>query len=414
MDPLLELAPCLYFACTDDGTLVAANDYFCTRLGYSMNEVTGQKLDDLLPVASRIFRQTHFYPLLRLHGHAEEIYFGLRTKEGQSVPVLINAVRQEDASGTGLIRHAGIVVQHREQFEQELIAARKAAETALQENTALQQAKASLQQHLEELDRQIQLVSRQHHELRQFSRIITHDLQEPLRKLGLFCNLLQEEADGGSAGDTAGKVLRVAGQLRSLVSGLQQFVWLTDAAHQPAPVPLGPLLQEVAAALRQTYPGITLIVEAPPLPTVTADPDQMRLLLQHLLDNAIRFRKPGEAVHVTVRSDELLRNTFNNLQDQYRYAGFLKMEVSDKGMGFDDTYSDQAFELFRRLHAESGRGVGLSLCKKIMENHRGRISLRSRPGEGTTVTVWLPLEVFPAISPNAALPSMENKSPHAT
>jgi phosphoserine phosphatase RsbU/P len=189
MDPYLENAPCLYFATNDAGILTEVNAALCRELGCDAASLTGTRIEDIFTLATRIFQQTHLYPLLRMQARAEEIFVTLRCTDGSELPVLLNVSRDETAAGA-LYRYAGIVVRQRQRFEAELIAARKTAEKALSENTALVAAKEELRRHTEELDRQIHIATRSSSELQQFNRVVTHDVQEPLRKLSVFSNLL--------------------------------------------------------------------------------------------------------------------------------------------------------------------------------------------------------------------------------
>ena len=392
METYLEHAPCLFFSSTDEGTLLEVNEALCTQLGYARTELAGKRTDTIFTLATRIFHQTHLFPLLKMQGFAEEIFLSLQTKSKEQVPVLLNASRKT-VNGQPVMLYAAIVVEHRKKFEDELIAAKKAAEAALRENTALMQAKQELQQHLEQLDRQMVLVNRQNEELRQFNRVVTHDLQEPLRKLSIFTHMIIEDEGKKSLDLLVEKLTGVAGQMGAIVSGLQQYVWLTESPLQPAVVDLNQLLNAVQRQLEREFSPVRLVLEKEGvLPPVIADPGQMELLLYHLLSNAIRFRKPGQEPAVVISATILELNQFRNMAGKYKYRDFLKLEITDRGEGFDAYYKEQVLELFKRLHPESGRGVGLALCKKVAESHGGTIAIDSRPGEGTTVTVLLPAE----------------------
>lgn len=383
-------APFLYFAVSDSGQIRHVNNRLCQALGYTQQELTGQKLDVIYTLASRIFHQTHFFPLLKLHGAAEEIYITLKAKDGQELPVLINAERKQQGE-EAISSYAGIVVQNRKKFETELVAARKAAEAAINENTVLIEAKKLAQQQAEALDKQMQMVQRQNDELTQFSSVVTHDLQEPLRKLFVFTNMLVENDDEETRAKVVGKIASAATHLRSVVTGLQQYVWLTDTALQPVVIDLNSLVKMAAGKIKQQFPDVILSVEAEGLPTLTADMEQMLFLLQEIMGNAVRFRKPGNKVRIVMTANRLLQNQFKSVPGKYKYVDYLKLDITDDGLGMKTQYQGQALELFKRLHPESGRGVGLSLCKKIVENHGGSMELNSRENEGTTITVWLPL-----------------------
>jgi phosphoserine phosphatase RsbU/P len=391
METLLSDAPCLYFSSNDDGTILAVNNRLCRQLGFSEKELIGQKQDLFFTVGTRIFQQTHLFPLLTMQGHADEIYITLQTKDKEHLPLLVNVERKVVAD-RAVNTFVGIVVYNRKKFEDDLVAARNAAEKALNENTALSQAKRELQQHAELLDQQMSLVKKQNEELRQFNRVVTHDLQEPLRKLLVFTNLLLEKDAASSSSKTVRKIKSIAEQMRSLVSGLQQYVWLTDATLKPVAVSLPTLFQRLSGDLRQAHPQVSISIEADHLPTIYGDAEQLGLLFTELLRNAVRFRKPDANVLIRVKATELQQNTFRAISDKYRYSTYIRVELSDNGTGFDALYKEQVFELFKRLHNVSGRGIGLSLCKKIVENHNGSISIDSRAGEGATVSILLPVQ----------------------
>lgn len=389
MEHLLNLAPCLYFSTADNGSIGEANDYLCTGLQYSREELVGKKVDLIFTLATRIFQQTHLFPLLKMQGYAAEIYITLRRRDGEELPVLINAKRSTDTE-TPVIHFAGVVVQHRKQFEDELIAAKKAAEAALRENTVLQAAKEDLQRHSELLDSQMSLVNKQNEELRQFNRIVTHDMQEPLRKLALFTNRLLEENQEEEHSKNLKKIGRITGQMKSILSGLQQFIWITENPPKRVPVELSSLVTKVYEQLQDEWPGIQINMRTEGLKTISADYDQLYLLFHQLLTNAVQFRKEGQEAEVQIAAETIQMNQFRSVKDKYRYVDFLRIRLQDEGIGFAPEYKSQVFELFRRLHGNSGRGVGLSLCKKIVEAHGGSITIDSVKDSGTTVTIFLP------------------------
>ena len=156
-DALLNKAPCGYFAFSDEGVLYEANDTLASILKYPRESLIGRNVETLFTLSTRIFYQTHFFPLVKLQGHAEEIYITVLTSDGIHLPVLLNAVRLE-FENRNLTCCAFIVVPNRKKFEDELLLARKAAENALKENTALLEAKAELQLQTVHLDRQMEQI----------------------------------------------------------------------------------------------------------------------------------------------------------------------------------------------------------------------------------------------------------------
>jgi len=404
MNHYIDQAPLLYFTTTDEGTLSDVNDTLCASLLYDRTDLIGKNVESIYTLATRIFQQTHFYPLLKMQGHAEEIFITLRTKDGDDLPVLLNATRKT-VEGTILYVYAGIVVRNRKKFEEELIAARKAAETALKENTALQEAQQALKQHTEALEQQIRLVKAQHDELQQFSRVVTHDMQEPLRKLTVFTGMLQEENLSPGSQKAMEKVRRVLVQMGNILSGLQQYIWLNEKQLKRETINLKHLLAGVVAQLEDGYPAVELELKTGDLHAFEADRAQMKVLFYQLLSNAIRFSKPGKPVQVSIASNELQLNKFQHVEGRYQYEPYLRVIVQDTGVGFEAAYKQQTFELFRRFHKESGRGIGLSLCKKIIDHHQGSITIDSQVDVGTTVTILLPIS---SVKPSIADSRMPN------
>ena len=169
-----EDAPCGYFSFFDDGNIHIVNDTLCSLLGYSKPELEGKNIELLFTLPTKIFYQTHFFPLVKMQAHAEEIFITLLTKSGEYLPVLLNAKRVEHTRPLTVC--AFIVVHNRKRFEDELVNARNEAEKALKENSMLQQIRNELQNHSEQLDKQIQTVNKQNNELRQLNHVVTHSL----------------------------------------------------------------------------------------------------------------------------------------------------------------------------------------------------------------------------------------------
>ena len=130
------------------------------------------------------------------------------------------------------------------------------------------------------------------------------------------------------------------------------------------------------------------------LPTVKVIPEQIRQLFQNLITNALKFRKPDATPVINITAEKTKGMYISSLSyDQYEES-FYKITVSDNGIGFEDKYADQIFLLFKRLHTFEefeGTGIGLSICKKIVEKHNGYIYATSKPGEGATFTIILPV-----------------------
>ncbi len=392
MESYVESAPCLIFSTSDEGIILEVNEFMCNELMYDKSQLVGNKVEKVLTVASQIFQQTHFFPLLKLHGFANEIYITFRKSDGEHLPVLLNA-RRKLVSDKAVSTYVGITVHNRKKFEDELIAARKKAENASSENQELQAAKADLQHHAEELDKQIYLVKKQNAELKQFSKLVSHDLQEPLRKISIYSGLLLERTGDSYQQATIDKIRKVSRRMRDILLGLQQYVWLNEAPLIINTHELQELVDHGKTLLKKSFPGIAFELQLKNNESISGSREQLQLLIFHLLSNAVRFRHNERIAQITMEAHRLQRNQFTSIAGRYKYVDFVRIAICDNGLGFDAEFTPQLFDLFRTLHPQSGSGVGLSICKKIVENHRGTISIDSHINKGTKVTVELP--VFP-------------------
>jgi sigma-B regulation protein RsbU (phosphoserine phosphatase) len=394
MNGYLNNAPCGYFSFSDEGRLQEVNDTLCLLLKTSREELLGQKIENILTLPGRIFYQTHLFPLLKLQGHAEEIFITLLAKDKTQLPVLLNAQKKDEGPA---IHYAcvAITVHNRKKFEDELVDARNKAQQALQENAALNAIRQELQQHAEELDEQLALVKKMNGELQQFNRVVNHELQEPLRKISVFASMLKRpDLPGTNAHfyNNLDKLLKANERLKAVVSGLQQFIWLQEAPLELAKVNPGDLLKAAYGKIVKEFGLELTALSLEEMPRLMADSKQLELLFYHTLCNCINFRKKEEKVCISVKGTVLQKNRFREVADRYKYEDFLRIDISDNGIGLDTRFKEQAFELFKRLHPTlEGTGIGLALCKKIVENHSGYITIDGEEGKGATLSVFLPL-----------------------
>ena len=234
-------------------------------------------------------------------------------------------------------------------------------------------------------------LQRSNRELEQFASVASHDLQEPLRKIQAFGDRLQTRCAQGlgeQGRDYLTRMLSSATRMRSLIDALLSFSRITTKAQPFAPVDLSVTAQDVVSDLESRIEGAGGRVEIGTLPTLEADPLQMRQLLQNLISNGLKFARPGEPPVVQVESRVLPKVEGNGEISRF------ELLVRDNGIGFEEIYLDRIFELFQRLHGRQeyeGTGMGLAICRKIVERHGGTITARSAPEEGATFVVNLPL-----------------------
>jgi PAS domain S-box-containing protein len=237
------------------------------------------------------------------------------------------------------------------------------------------------------------LLGQSNRELEEFATVASHDLQEPLRKIRSFVGCLRDEqaATLNSDGrDYLDRIQSAATRMTSLVADLLEFSRVSSKGKAFVPVDLNEVVQGVISDLEARFVQTGGRAEVLRLPTVASDPIQMRQLLQNLIGNALKFHRRGETPVVHVSAEIIADDAAPGALP----GGTCRLSVTDNGIGFDEKYLDRVFTIFQRLHGRSdyeGTGIGLAICRKIVERHRGTITARSTPGQGATFIVTLPL-----------------------
>lgn len=393
LNNLVNHLPCGVFTFFDDGAIHFISDPLLHKLGYTLDELTGKSVESIFTLSTRIFYQTHFYPLLKLHGHAEEIFITLLSKNKEQVPVLVNAVKK-DADGVNLHVCASFSVEQRQKYEQEILSAKRVAEDAIKKNDALQKVEAELQAERELLDQQITRLKYRNEELSQLSNLFTHDLQEPVRKVSVFSDVIMNEKNmlnSAHATSLFEIVFRSSQRMRKLLRGMQEYLTLSVENVQKTSVDLSEIISQQVQILQQSCCNINLMLEVKQLPIVPGNSKQLTILFKELLSNCFQFRR-GDDLTIKISYDEISENIFNNIEGKYKYGAFAKIEIEDNGIGFNSETSEHIFKILKKVSLTTeGLGMGLALCKKIVENHGGRISAWGKEGAGAKFAVTLPL-----------------------
>jgi len=247
-------------------------------------------------------------------------------------------------------------------------------------------------QQLEEHNRDLK---RSNDNLQQFAYVASHDLQEPLRKIRAFGDVLQQQFAPKLGGDGAELIARMQGsamRMQFLVQDLLNFSRLTSERPASASIDLNALIEQILVEIGDEIQRQQARIEHHPLPTVRGDRSQLLQLFLNLLSNAVKFHAPGAKPEVVIRGRSVDASAIPGLSpsSQMRY---ICIEVEDNGIGFDETYLNRIFTIFQRLHSRNqypGTGIGLAISKKVVENHGGFLTARSHPGKGATFSVYLP------------------------
>ena len=254
-----------------------------------------------------------------------------------------------------------------------------------------------VRQRTRQLEASVQELRRSNENLQQFAYVASHDLQEPLRKIQSFGDMLKKRYGPqlGNGADYLNRMQTAAKRMSVLIEDLLTFSRITTRQEAADDVTLDTVLSNVLNNLELRIKESRASIVAEPLPVVQGDSTQLTQLFQNLLSNAIKFHKPSidPVIHITVTKvnaaaipDEV------NLGREA--ATYHRIDVTDHGIGFEEKYLDRIFEVFQRLHGKSeygGTGIGLAICKKVAVNHGGAITASSQPGAGATFSVYLPV-----------------------
>lgn len=327
-----------------NGTVTTWNAGAERLFGYAREEMTGAEIFVLTP-PDRIQEQREIPESIRLGVPIEYLETRYLTKSGESIDVSVTVSPIRDAAGK--VIGASQVARD--------ISKRKRAEA--------------------ELARRTEELGRSNRDLEQFAYVASHDLNEPLRAVAGSLELLNRRYAGRldeKASEYISHAIGGAGRMQKLIADLLEFSRVGsrggDFSHIAAQSSLDNAMDNLRSAIRETHALIT----ADPLPKLNADPSQMALLFQNLLGNAIKFRGPNPPrIHVSA----------------HREPSQWVLSVRDSGLGIPPKYFERIFDIFQRLHTRQeypGTGIGLAICKRIMERHGGRIWVESVPGERTT------------------------------
>jgi light-regulated signal transduction histidine kinase (bacteriophytochrome) len=337
-------------------------------------------------------------------GYATDYPLTIRHRNGTLMDVLYNAAVYKDEGGNVLgIFAAARDVTARKRAEEELAVHRRHLEELVAARTAELQtanqdlrssrraalnllkdaveARRAVEQAEEGLRRSAEDLARSNKDLEQFAYVASHDLQEPLRAVGGFMGLLKNQYYNNlddQAREYIDFSVEGAERMQSLIEGLLAYSRVGTRGGEFAPISLESALNAATANLKFLITESQAAITNDPLPVVTADLLQMTQLLQNLVANAVKFHGPhSPEIHIGAQRKERAWEIY----------------VRDNGIGIDSQYFDRIFLIFQRLHTRTqykGTGIGLAVCKKIVERHGGKIWVESVPGQGSTFCFNIP------------------------
>jgi PAS domain S-box-containing protein len=254
---------------------------------------------------------------------------------------------------------------------------RKIAEDTLREYTA----------RIEKHNQELQQINK---DLDSFTYMASHDLQEPLRKIRTFCNMILSKWGANFPADISGyfeRIIASVTRMQTLIDALLTYSRTTSKEVVLVPTDINNIIEEAKKDLSEVIAVKHVTIKTDKLPVLNVQPLQFQQLFFNLIENAIKYSRPDVPPEIKISSKKFWK------EDAEARPLFYRITVRDNGIGFEQQYADTIFKLFQRLHGRSeysGTGIGLAICKEIVGNHKGTITAKSEPGKGSTFIIELP------------------------
>jgi signal transduction histidine kinase len=322
-------------------------------------------------------------PIIFITAHNQEeeyIFKGYRMGGVDYIykPINSELLRAKVSVFVELYRKNHLLVAH----EKKLLDANKSLQKEIEERKMSEEKIKLLNKQLIANNAQLLAINE---ELDRFAYVASHDLQEPLRKIMVFSDKILSKQDNQSDVEKyLKKIVDSSQRMQSLINDLLQFSRQTAHSDDFVNADLNKLIQEAIMELEIEIEKSNAVINIDDLPVICAIPALMRQLFYNLINNAIKFRKKDAIPTINITAEKI-KNTNN--------ANYYRISVSDNGIGFDPACGVDLFVVFKRLHSYheyKGSGVGLSICKKIIDRHNGTIRAIGKPGEGSTFVIELP------------------------
>jgi len=417
---LIDRLPCGFVSFSDDGTVKAVNTTLIEMLGLESEKVVGHHVETILTVGSRIFYQTHLFPLLRMHGHAEEIFIMLRAADGHDEAALLNAVRRQE--GEDWLTYCILIrVRERRKFEEALLRAKKEAEAAretldahrkelelanaqLEEQALeLELSQHQLNEHATELEVLNQVLQERSAELETqrtiaqdanqaksaFLAAMSHELRTPLNAIGGYVQLIELGIHGAVTPAQAEALARIARSQRHLLRLINEVLNLAKIEagtvnYEVRPIVLREIVNSVFPMIEpQVHErGLTSEIDVSPELVALADRDKTEQVLLNLLSNAVKFTNAGGCIRIVSGS------TSGPPRQVW-------LHVEDTGVGIRPDKLAQVFDPFVQVDVRAdrraeGTGLGLAISRDLALGMKGQLSVESVLGQGSEFRLTLP------------------------
>ena len=250
----------------------------------------------------------------------------------------------------------------------------------------------------EELQAKIIDLKRSHSELQEIAYAASHDLQEPLRKIQVFSDmlLLQKNENEEVRHSTLARINTSAKRMQLLISDLMSLTSLTNTDESKRPVDLNSLLQTLMVEMHDQIRDKDAVVDVQLLPIIDGFETQLHILFKALLDNSLKFHREGVKPVISVSSSIINGHELSDINPNLSHKKFNRITFSDNGIGFDNKFMYKIFKIFQRLHTQGseyeGKGIGLAICQRVMANHEGYLIAHGEPQMGAYFKLFFPIE----------------------
>lgn len=354
---------------------------------------------------------TRFKHWLGLHEHnlpKEEVFSLIADTHREKVIHSINEALQPESSDfydyefpiinkiTGQVRiiHANAQVLYNKEGIPECLSG--TAQDVTKERELKEELKYKVKERTAELHAANAELEINNQELKQYAYIASHDLQEPVRKISIFTEMLKKnlEQNPEKAMTYIEKIMGSTQRMENLIKDVLGFSQLSGVAKNFEPVNLNMLLQDIIAEFDLMIEQKNAIIQVEELPVIEAIPLQMSQLFNNLISNALKYSRNGVPPNIIISSEMITESIRQIIAPDLSVGEYVKITIKDNGIGFSQSYAEQIFNIFQRLHGKdefAGTGIGLAMCRKILQNHNGQITANSIEGIGTSFIIIIPL-----------------------
>lgn len=348
-----------------EGLVLYSNSQFATMAGVPLPQVIGTSFQKFIVDADLAL-----YAALFKKSWKEDCKVELMLKtSGAQKPVQLSLTTLDLQDGIAL----SVIVTD--------LTAQKKTQQQLKENNI----------QLEEINRALELSN---HDLQQFASIASHDLQEPLRKIQMFSNLMKANSSNFSADMQVflKKIIDSSLRMRTLIIDILNYSKLSANDHVMDCIDLKEIVNELIEDFELIIAEKKARFIVGDMPCIDANKGQIRQVFQNIVSNALKFARADLAPVIEITSKNILEKSFSSVEDEN--GPYCLISIRDNGIGFDEKYVQNIFSLFERLNSKDkyeGTGIGLAIAKKIIEKHNGMITAFSKPDEGAEFQMILPL-----------------------